>query len=342
MSTRTEWVDYAKAIGIILVVFGHVNRGIYDAGFGLPESIHSVVDSVIYSFHMPLFFFLSGLFCMESFRKRGGTGVLKAKIDTLIYPYLLWSLLQGSIEVGLSNYTNGSTSFSDLIQILWAPRAQFWFLYVLFAIFCVMAVYFSMVKRRQVELLFVLSVLLYLFRGSLPESYLLNLIAINLVYFVLGIVFAENMSRNEEWLRPQTSLLACLLIFIVLQWLFHFNLGYRHYDKGVMTLTIATIAIALVICLSITLSKVKVGWLQVIGLYSMQIYLMHILTGSGARIMMSKIFHVDSTLIHLVVGTIAGVVLPIVLTKVIERVNIHYLFSAPVCDFIFRSKKKAL
>ncbi|EHT4942411.1 acyltransferase family protein, partial [Vibrio vulnificus] len=86
MSTRTEWVDYAKAIGIILVVFGHVNRGIYDAGFGLPESIHSVVDSVIYSFHMPLFFFLSGLFCMESFRKRGGTGVLKAKIDTLIYP----------------------------------------------------------------------------------------------------------------------------------------------------------------------------------------------------------------------------------------------------------------
>lgn len=56
MSTRTEWVDYAKAIGIILVVFGHVNRGIYDAGFGLPESIHSVVDSVIYSFHMPLFF----------------------------------------------------------------------------------------------------------------------------------------------------------------------------------------------------------------------------------------------------------------------------------------------
>lgn len=46
---RENWVDIAKGIGIILVVMGHAN---------CPEIPHGI----IYSFHMPLFFFLSGLF----------------------------------------------------------------------------------------------------------------------------------------------------------------------------------------------------------------------------------------------------------------------------------------
>ncbi|HHP8476717.1 TPA: acyltransferase family protein, partial [Klebsiella aerogenes] len=29
---REVWVDYAKALGIILVVAGHVNRGLYSSG----------------------------------------------------------------------------------------------------------------------------------------------------------------------------------------------------------------------------------------------------------------------------------------------------------------------
>nr|WP_276330832.1 acyltransferase family protein [Serratia inhibens] len=59
---REAWVDYAKGIGIILVVFDHVNRGLYSANIHLSESFYQLTDSVIYSFHIPLFFFLSGLF----------------------------------------------------------------------------------------------------------------------------------------------------------------------------------------------------------------------------------------------------------------------------------------
>ncbi|WP_373565555.1 acyltransferase family protein, partial [Klebsiella pneumoniae] len=51
---REAWVDYAKGIGIILVVFGHVNRGLYSAGIQLSGSSYLLTDSIIYSFHMPL------------------------------------------------------------------------------------------------------------------------------------------------------------------------------------------------------------------------------------------------------------------------------------------------
>jgi len=87
--SRTAWVDYAKAIGIILVVYGHVARGLVKSGILPNSSYFHAVDDFIYSFHMPLFFFLSGLFFLHSMNRRGAGGVILSKIDTIVYPYIL-------------------------------------------------------------------------------------------------------------------------------------------------------------------------------------------------------------------------------------------------------------
>ena len=50
---RLEWVDISKGIGILLVIIGHC---VYIGG-----SIHNW----IFSFHMPLFFILSGMFIKD-------------------------------------------------------------------------------------------------------------------------------------------------------------------------------------------------------------------------------------------------------------------------------------
>jgi len=69
MQERNVWVDYAKAIGIILVVYGHVARGVFNAGLPMDEARFVLVDSIIYSFHIPLYFFLSGLFFFDSLQR---------------------------------------------------------------------------------------------------------------------------------------------------------------------------------------------------------------------------------------------------------------------------------
>lgn len=75
-STRAAWVDRAKAYGIILVVLGHVW-----------PSRHVIYH--IYIFHMPLFFFLSGL----TFKRFDGwTGHID-KARSLLLPYLAFGLL---------------------------------------------------------------------------------------------------------------------------------------------------------------------------------------------------------------------------------------------------------
>ncbi len=118
MSERYNWANYVKAVGIILVVYVHVARGMYKAGIEYNNAIYLLADSAIYIFIMPLFFFLSGLFFIPSLKKRGAFGLFKNKLATIFYPYVVWSLLQGGIEVLLSNYTNGSLMIRQVISFM--------------------------------------------------------------------------------------------------------------------------------------------------------------------------------------------------------------------------------
>ncbi|HEY9888328.1 MAG TPA: acyltransferase family protein, partial [Candidatus Obscuribacterales bacterium] len=103
---RLPWLDYAKGIGIILVVVGHTLRGLMNAAVITETLPYEIADRWIYAFHMPLFFFLSGLLLPKSFAKNLTT-VLGKKAKTILYPFLLWSFIQGAIQLALSNYTNG-------------------------------------------------------------------------------------------------------------------------------------------------------------------------------------------------------------------------------------------
>ena len=72
---RNQIFDISRGLGIFLVVWGHVTSN--------PASIY------IYSFHMPLFFFLSGIF----HRNEQFTNFLNKKFKRLIIPYLYYSIL---------------------------------------------------------------------------------------------------------------------------------------------------------------------------------------------------------------------------------------------------------
>lgn len=69
--TRYDFIDLLKGIGIFLVVWGHTMT---------PRSVY------IYSFHMPLFFFLSGFLHKD----KPPLVFLKNKINTLYLPYCVF------------------------------------------------------------------------------------------------------------------------------------------------------------------------------------------------------------------------------------------------------------
>ncbi len=84
---RLDYFDIAKGIGIILVIIGHI------------EYVDQAVRNVIVSFHMPLFFILSGMLMRVSGEKdRSLKKSLEKKLKRIMLPYLAFSLLYPCID----------------------------------------------------------------------------------------------------------------------------------------------------------------------------------------------------------------------------------------------------
>ena len=327
MHARDIWIDHAKAIGIILVVYGHVARGLYNAGLPLDAERFALIDSIIYSFHMPLFFFLSGLLFHESLNKHGAGGLIVGKLDSIVYPYVLWSLLQGSCEVLLSRYTNGNLSFAEVLTFAWHPRAQFWFLYALFFIFVLSALFYARARREHFLPLLLLFAVLYLLPELRSRHFLADFLLANTVFFALGIWFCEIKAFFVAHARALALVLG--VAFVVGQYLFHVPFGLNYRDYGLATLALATVSIAWVVALSLCLARLRLNWLLLIGASSMAIYLMHILTGSGTRILLSKFLGIDSLTVHLLLGTLIGIGGPLLALALIRRYHLGFLLAPP-------------
>lgn len=77
---RIVWIDWAKSICMFLVVLGHCHI----------QSSMYLIQQVIYSFHIPLFFFFSGILCP----KECTFVSLKKDIKYIIIPYFVFGFFQ--------------------------------------------------------------------------------------------------------------------------------------------------------------------------------------------------------------------------------------------------------
>lgn len=86
---RQDWIDVAKGLGMVLVVLGHM-------------SIPKGLEQFIYSFHVPLFFFVSGFLHRDNF---SGQWCLR-KLDALLLGYVLW----GALEIATCSWAKGESA----------------------------------------------------------------------------------------------------------------------------------------------------------------------------------------------------------------------------------------
>ena len=327
---RNALFDYAKGIGIILVVYGHVARGVFNAGLPIDKDFYTLVDSVLYSFHMPLFFFLSGLFFLQSLQKRGYFALMRGKVDSILFPYVLWSLLQGGIEYGLSNYTNGKVGLDEIFALFWQPRAHFWFLYTLFGMFAIAGILYWKSSTLWISIIFALGSTIYLFGLAPVDLFVFNSFANYFVFFALGVSASPlkpHLATHRFWFLPLTALL-----FIASQWVWLEHLVITHsIALKLISLGLAASGILIVLALSQRLAGLGLGWkwLAYVGQHSMEIYLIHILASSGARIALQKGLGVTDASMHLAVGMLFGIGVPLLVAFAAQRGGIKWLFEAP-------------
>lgn len=95
---RIPELDIIKFFGILLVVFGHVTRMYTPVGLITPlesSSVLAITTSIIYSFHMPLFVFVSGMTFGVTCKKKSYqdfTSFARNKVKRLMIPYFVFAL----------------------------------------------------------------------------------------------------------------------------------------------------------------------------------------------------------------------------------------------------------
>ncbi len=138
MSKRIEYIDIARGIGILLVVMGHND-------FSL---VSPFAYKLIYSFHMPLFFFLSGYFLNTTI---GFWDFFKKRFNSLIKPYLftLFLIYFGSLSFGKLGF---QTAITRIVKSLYGTGryidwVQLWFLPHLFVVSLYAFVFYALVRK---------------------------------------------------------------------------------------------------------------------------------------------------------------------------------------------------
>ena len=341
---RQAWVDYARGIAIILVLYRHVFEGIKYAGISIQEYLPiEYANIMFYSFRMPLFFIVSGFFVAKSLQKRGLSSFVATKARTIIYPYFLWGFIQISLQLVFSSYVNADKEQMHYIYLLYSPRqvGQFWYLYALFNV-AVLYVLVKILLKVPVWLNVLFGLVMYLISAYIFQHninvWFLSDILHYYIFFAIGdwVSFFINNAPNEKYMKSSKILMLVLFPFLALQaWYLYLNLQHPlpHYDYAEYHLPILFLLIALVGCTFIILlsnqleKRNALQWLRVLGEHSLYIYVAHVVVMAGLRIFLMHVLHINNLPVLLLSGIISGLIIPVWMYKLAKKANMEWLFA---------------
>jgi len=283
---------------------------------------------MVFSFRMPLFFVISGLFIGKSIQKREGKSFVGYKFNSIMYPYFIWGFIQISIQIVLSNYTNASRGLQDYLSLFISPRQidQFWYLYALFN--CSVLFYFIFRYLNPSNFIHVcLALVMFGLSYFIQEYDLFH----DLLYYYLFLVLGH--SFRNILLRTDFSLKQLFLIFLILtpffwfsQWYWLNNMDINMYLFGMIAvLGTLYVFIAARLLVYVQFSKILIF----VGQYSLQVYLLHVMALAAFRIFFLKILVLDFPVLILFTGWLAGVFIPIIFYLSVKKTFLNILFDPP-------------
>lgn len=295
--SRLIWIDTARGLGIILVVYAHVLRGQVTAKMLAPTPLEQWQDHVIYAFHMPFFFFLSGLFAGS---RAPLATTLQRRFVTIVYPYFLWSIVQVLLSMAAHDYANRPQTLDNLIRITIAPVGQFWFLYVL-AILQLLA----LLPRRLVYAMVPVGVFAAWLWG--PGAMLMRA-GSDLPFFAAGLFLGAR--GLDERLGTTRRALACLILGSVLLGVSLYPISLLE-ERAQFLADYAPAVAGIVAMLGLArLIDGRIRLLPMLGVASLAIFVLHVICGGAVRAGAAKLLIGHPAMLVIVV-TLGGLLLPL-------------------------------
>ena len=189
---KIEWLSVLQGFSMLLVVIGHVSLTNIPRDPNTP--IASELERIIYTFHMPLFIFISGwLFYFTCIRKeKTYAEVFMAKIKRLGLPFLVFTMVALVLKLMFPSLMNRPVTMQEVMDTFLYfrsnPLGEMWFIVVLFVLMMLYPLYCYVVKSKWLALVAcVLSILVCVYPTSLTY-FQLNKVCHMAPFFVAGIL----------------------------------------------------------------------------------------------------------------------------------------------------------
>lgn len=200
-SERIEYIDIFRAVGIVLMIMGHI-------GFG------DKFDFFIHAFHMPMFFVISGYFFSSN---KNIKNFLQKKAKTLLVPYIFFGILHFAFIC----FLNHNISIEPLKHLLFVntdglPIAgALWFLTALF----LSQVMFYFIDKVKNPYKFIL-VILISFIGNIATKILPFRLpfALDAAFTGVGLMYVGNLVKKykqNKYVNKIINMNALYLLFLI-------------------------------------------------------------------------------------------------------------------------------
>ena len=218
---RLSWLDSLRGFGIILITLGHL--GCFE-----------LLERYLYSFHVPLFFFISG------YLYRRGTKPLndyiKKKTLTIFVPFVAWTLLSTMVNVVLRYNMRPLLEKALTIdgQLTW--NSPLWFLLVLYFVEVLFALLDKLNQRTHFKaIIMVVSLIVFVLIGDMMLTLKLNLVPFAMVFYAMGNVMRRSIENRgfflKKWQKAPCAL-ALLSTGIIFGGFLNVRVKYTHAIWG--------------------------------------------------------------------------------------------------------------
>ena len=214
MGDRIEWIDIAKGIGIILVILGHT--------FEISRI------SAIYVFHMPLFFFLSGL-VFRNTDKRFHIYV-KTQSEKILKPWLKLYLISLVITITIPQWLGGA-GLCEFVKDIYTSEtstvhnSSLWYL-VCFFFVTIIFYGINMIRRTNLMMMYywlvAIALLIILPKMPIRMPFKIDTAMIAVVFFSMAVWYKDSILKIMEKRVP----FIIIAIFVITTLLLCDNSGW--------------------------------------------------------------------------------------------------------------------
>lgn len=219
---RNYLIDNIRGVAIFLVVWGH---SIQFLGGNEFDFFENKVFAVLYSFHMPLFMFVSGYLFTNTPKKRRTYEILKSKFHELVIPIIIWSAIFTIAFYGrrvLTGINVENILYLVKMYIKFLP-IYLWFFWTVYA--CMLLTTILAKSFGDIRWTFLLATLLLF---AIPDFSLLIYVKYLFPYFIAGYFYKHYSKQIAKYRSVLVLISGIIFIYGVTIW----NTDYYIYNTG--------------------------------------------------------------------------------------------------------------